>query len=163
MKEPRSFEFIEEVTSDLRFVARGKTLEAAFAAAADALLAATLENPETVEARVEHEISLEEPDLELLLFAFLNELVYLRDARGWLLRVGEARIERSSPGASLWARLVGEPLDPARHRPAAEVKAATAHGLRVRPRAGHVNAEGIPTERPGADGSAWELWATLDV
>ncbi len=166
MKSPPSFEFIDEVTSDLRFVARGETLEAAFAAAADALLAVTLENAETVEARLEQDISLEEPDLELLLLAFLNELVYLRDARGWLLRVGEARVERSSQGASLWARLVGEALDPARHRLATEVKAATAHGLRVRPSRSTGKPDGVHgagREQAGAGGSGWELWATLDV
>jgi SHS2 domain-containing protein len=139
-------EFVDDVTSDLAFVARGETPEAAFTAAADALLAATVVNPEAVEARLEWHLELVEPDLELLLLAFLNELVFLRDARGWLLRVAEAHIASQNGEASLRARMVGEPLDAARHRRAAEVKAATAHGLRV---------------APARDG--WEIGVTLDV
>jgi hypothetical protein len=42
------YEFVEGATSDLCFVARGATLEEAFAAAAEALLAATLDDPGTV-------------------------------------------------------------------------------------------------------------------
>ncbi len=139
-------EFLDDVTSDLAFVARGATAESAFAAAADALLAVTVANPDAVEARLEWRVELEEPDLELLLLAFLNELVFLRDARGWLLRAAETRIVQGEGRASLQARLVGEALDPDRHRRAADVKAATAHGLRVAPR---------------ADG--WEIGVTLDV
>jgi SHS2 domain-containing protein len=142
----RGFEFTEAVTSDLAFVARGASREEVFAAAADALLAATVEDPSAVEPRLEHRLRLEEPDLELLLLAFLNELVFVRDARGWLLRPAELRIETDGGPARLAARLVGEAVDPARHRLATEVKAATAHGLRV----------------ARADGG-WEANVTLDV
>jgi SHS2 domain-containing protein len=72
---------------------------------------------------------LEEPDVELLLLRFLNELVYLRDARRLLLRPGELRVEETPEGARLEATLLGESLDPARHRLAVDVKAATAHAL----------------------------------
>ncbi|HXV36863.1 MAG TPA: archease, partial [Myxococcota bacterium] len=75
-----SFEFVEGATSDLSFRARGPTLEDAFAGAAQALLAATVEQPDAVEPRERRHLTLEEPDLELLLARFLNELVYLRDA-----------------------------------------------------------------------------------
>jgi SHS2 domain-containing protein len=146
MSEGPAFEFTEAVTSDLAFVARGASAEEVFAASAEALLAATVEDPAAVEARLEHRLALEEPDLELLLLAFLNELVFVRDARGWLLRAAEVRIDGPPGAARLEARLVGEQLDPARHRLAAEVKAATAHGLRV----------------ARVDGG-WEAAVTLDV
>lgn len=139
-------EFVDDVTSDLSFVARGDTPAAAFAAAADALLAATVVRPEAVEQRIEWSLDLEEPDVELLLLAFLNELVFLRDARGWLLRVADLDVEQQADCARLRARLVGEALDPHRHGRAADVKAATAHGLRVVPRNG-----------------GWEIGVTLDV
>lgn len=139
-------EFLDDVTSDLAFVARGDTLESAFGAAAEALLQATVENPEAVEDRVGCDVELREPDLELLLLAFLNELIYLRDARGWLLRPRTLAITREPDGARLEARLAGEPLDRSRHQAAGEVKAATAHGLRVHCVDGH-----------------WEIAVTLDV
>jgi SHS2 domain-containing protein len=139
------FEFVEGATSDLTFVARGRTPEAVFVAAAAALLAATVEEPEQVGATVRRRFVAEEPALDLLLLSCLNELVYLRDAEGLLMRVDAVRIERGEP-LRLEAELVGESLDPARHRLAADVKAATAHGLWV-----------------GEAGPGWEARVTLDV
>jgi SHS2 domain-containing protein len=125
------YEFVDAVTSDLSFVARGPTLPALFAAAAEALLAATVEAPDGVAEREWVEVELEEPDLELLLLAFLNELVYRRDAELLLLRPAGLAVDEGPGRVRLRARLVGERLDPRRHRLLAEVKAATAYGLRV--------------------------------
>ena len=140
-----AYEFVDTVTSDLSFVARGATPEEVFAAAAEALLAATLEDPADLGATREQRVELEEPDLDLLLLRFLNELVYLRDARQLLLRPRELHITHDG-AARLEAQLVGETLEPERHRLAGEVKAATAHALRI-----------APTEH------GWEATVTLDV
>lgn len=145
MRARRDYEFVEGATSDLCFVARGETLEEAFAAAAEALLAATLDEPATVEDRERRRVALDEPDLELLLLRFLNELVYLRDAEQLLLRVGRLRIQ-TNDSARLDAELRGEPVCRERHALATEVKAATAHALRVR-----------------ATEDGWEVSITLDV
>jgi SHS2 domain-containing protein len=139
------FSFVEGATSDVSFEARGETLEALFAAAAEALLAATLSNPADVTPRERVPVSLSEPDLELLLLRFLNELVFLRDARGLLLRAGPLRIDGTGE-ARLAGELVGEQIERARHRLEADVKAVTAHGLRV--------------EREAA---GWRATVTLDV
>jgi SHS2 domain-containing protein len=139
------YEFVEGATSDLAFVARGETPDQVFGAAAEALLAATVEEPEAVERREERQLALEEPDLDLLLLRFLNELVYLRDAEGLLLHAHRVGIA-SDEVARLVARLEGERFDPRRHVLVTEVKAATAHGLRVE----HV---------PGG----WQASVTLDV
>jgi SHS2 domain-containing protein len=144
MKRPQ-FEFVEGAPGDLSFVARGSTPEEAFEAAAEALLAATVEAPQAVRATERRRIRLEEPDLELLLLRFLNELVYLRDAEQLLLRARNVCIRRDGE-AALEADLCGERLEPIRHRPGSDVKAATAHGLRVTPVA-----------------QGWEAAATLDV
>jgi SHS2 domain-containing protein len=141
----RVFEFVEGPTGDLSFVARGAGLGEVFAAAAEALLCATVDDPASVAATVSREIALEEPDVELLLLRFLNELVWLRDAAELLLRV--ERIElRPGPPAQLEATLQGQQIDRSLHALRSDVKAATAHGLRVAPVAG-----------------GWEARATLDV
>jgi SHS2 domain-containing protein len=140
-----AFEFLDAVTSDLAFVARGATPGEAFAGAAQALLAATVEDPERVAAHELRRLELVEPDLDLLLLRFLNELVYLRDAELLLLHPRDVRVSVDSQ-ARLEAELAGERIDARRHRLAADVKAATAHGLWV-----------VRT----ADG--WEARATLDV
>jgi SHS2 domain-containing protein len=124
------FEFVEGATSDLAFVAQGPTVGATFAAAGQAFLAATVEQPETVERRERRSIELEEPDLELLLVRFLNELVYLLDAEELLLHPEDVEIVWNS-SVRLRADLVGERIDRRRHALASDVKAATAHGLRV--------------------------------
>jgi SHS2 domain-containing protein len=94
---------------------------------------------------VREPLALAEPDLELLLLRFLNELVFLRDARGLLLRARELHIETNGE-ARLAGELRGEPIDRARHHLETDVKAATAHGLRV--------------ERAGR---GWRASVTLDV
>jgi SHS2 domain-containing protein len=144
MSEP-AFCFVEGATGDLAFEARGETLEALFAAAAEALLAATLANPADVAEREREPVRLAEPDRELLLLRFLNELVFLRDARGLLLRAGALRVEEDGE-ARVEGELAGERIERARHRLEADVKAATAHGLRVE------RAEG-----------GWRASVTLDV
>jgi len=145
MRPGRSYEFVEGATSDLCFVARAATLEGTFAAAAEALLAATLDDPGTVGDRARCRVAFDEPDLDLLLLRFLNELIYLRDAEQLLLHAGHVRIDRHDR-ARLEAELWGEAIRRERHALATEVKAATAHGLRVR-----ATAEG------------WEASVTLDV
>lgn len=145
MTEGARFEFLDEVTSDLAVELEGPSLEAVFEAGADALLAATLENPDAVEPREARDLRLREHDLGLLLLRFLNELIYLRDAERLLLCPIRLRIRRDGE-AVLEARLEGEPIDPARHALAGEVKATTAHGLRV---------EGGP--------SGWRARVTFDV
>ena len=135
-----SYEFLDAVTSDLCFVARADTLEGLFA-----LVSATVEDPGSVRELEDRPLRLEEPDLELLMLCFLNELIYLRDAHELLLRPKELRIHREG-SPRLEARLVGEKFLPQRHRSETEVKAATAHGLRV---------------ATGAGG--WEARVTLDV
>lgn len=140
-----AFEFVDAVTSDLTFVARGATLDDVFAAAAQALLAATVEDPACIEEREVRRLELAEPDLELLLLRFLNELVYLKDAELLLLRPRRVRVWLDS-GARLEAELAGERMAADRHRLASDVKAATAHGLSV------------SKTSPG-----WQACVTLDV
>ena len=145
MSRAGRFEFVEGATSDVSFVAHGDTLEALFTAAAEALLSATLANPADVAPREREPVRICEPDLELLLLSFLNELVFLRDARGLLLHAGALRIEHDGE-ARLEGELRGERIDRARHRLEADVKAVTAHRLAV--------------ER---DGAGWRASVTLDV
>jgi len=140
-----SFEFVEGPTGDLTFLARAPTLEGLFAAAAEAFLAVTLEDASLLEPREQRELALEEPDLELLLLRFVNELVFLRDASELLLRPQRVRVTQDGV-ARLAATLAGERIDRGRHALRSDVKAATAHALRV-------------SQTP----EGWEARLTLDV
>jgi SHS2 domain-containing protein len=139
-----SFEFVEGATSDLAFVARGPTPESVFAAAAQALLAATVEEPERLAVEVRQRVVLEEPALDLLLLRWLDELIWLRDARQLLLRAEQVTLHGGPPWR-LEAELGGGTIGGGR-RLRADVKAATAHGLWV-----------------GESDGGWEARVTLDV
>ena len=120
------------VTSDLTFEAEGATLADVFAASAEALLAATVEQPDRVDPLESRVLEMTDRHADLLLLRFLNELIFLRDAEGLVLRPRD--VSFSGDGEfRLRAELVGEALDRERHIPASEPKAATPHGLRVEP------------------------------
>ena len=139
------YTFVDEVTSDLTFTCRAETLEGLFAAAAGALLEATLDERPDLHIEVRRDLDLCEPDLELLLLAFANELVYWRDSEGLLLCPERIEIDPGPP-ARLRGSCAGERIGSRGRSLALDVKAATAHGLRVSP----------------LDGG-WEARMTLDV
>jgi SHS2 domain-containing protein len=124
------FRFVEGATSDLAFEASGASLGEVFHAAAEALAAATVERTDAVRPLVARKVQLKDHDLELLLLRFLNELIYLRDAQGLVLRPVRV-VCREGSEIELEADLAGEPLDAARHELACDVKAATAHRLEL--------------------------------
>ena len=133
--------------ADVAFEAWGATLGELFAAAADATLATMAGDPGAVADRERRAIRIEEREADLLLYRFLEELVYFKDAQGLLLRVPEVRVsEGAGGGFVLEAEARGEPLDPARHRLQVDVKAVTLHRLRV--------------ERTAR---GWEAFVVLDV
>ncbi|MCW9057289.1 MAG: archease [Gammaproteobacteria bacterium] len=98
----------------------GATRNQAFEQAGLALMQVILD-PERVEERESIEFQCEAPDDELLLVDWLNALIYAMATRHLLFRRFEVRGE----GHGIQARAWGEAIDPARHRPAVEVKGAT--------------------------------------
>jgi SHS2 domain-containing protein len=71
--------------------------------------------------------SVDHETLDLLLFNFLQELIYYKDAQQLLLRVRELRLADDRPPYTLHATALGEPIDPRRHRMRVDVKAVTLH------------------------------------
>jgi SHS2 domain-containing protein len=129
---PRPYRFREDIAiADVAFDAWGATLEALFVAAADATTNTMAEDLEAIGDRQRRPIRLEEQSADMLLFRFLEELIFLKDAEGLLLRVPAVRIHRRDGALILEAEARGEPLDPLRHRLQADVKAVTLHRLRV--------------------------------
>ena len=89
------YRFREDVAiADAAFEAWGATLEELFVAAADATTNTMAGNLEAIEDRQRRPIRLEEESADLLLFRLLEELIYLKDAEGLLLRVPAVRIRR---------------------------------------------------------------------
>ncbi len=126
------YRYLEDIaTADVAFAAEGATREELFAACAAALLHVMVENPGAVESRETLPLTLEHAELDLLLFAFLQEFVFYKDARRLLLRVADLSVKGAEGGFVLTAELCGEPIDPARHHLGVDVKAVTLHRFRV--------------------------------
>lgn len=90
-------------------------------------LTAVVTDPALVAAREAVEISVEAPDIELLLVDWLNGVVYEMATRKLLFRCYSVHTDGRSLHATAW----GEPVDMARHQPAVEVKGATYTALDV--------------------------------
>ena len=141
------YRYLEDIAiADAAFEAWGATLEEMFTASADALMNVMMEDLSAIRRGEELVIQLEESDLELLLFNFLNELVFYKDARRLLLRVSTLAIHRQDNNFSLQASLYGEEADRFRHSLNADVKAVTLHRFRVE-----------------ETGQGWEATVVLDI
>lgn len=104
----------------------GDTPDEAFAEAAVALTAVVTE-PEHIAAGTRIEMACAARDLDYLLVAWLNTLIYEMASRRMLFRRFDVRITNHDLHAAAW----GEPVDRVRHEPAVEVKGATLTALKV--------------------------------
>jgi SHS2 domain-containing protein len=113
--------------ADIGVRGRGATPERAFEQAARALTAVVTDLP-LVRTTTSTEVHCRAPDLDLLLYEWLNSLVFHMSTERLLFAAFDVRIA----GDELFAQAHGEPVDVARHAPAVEVKGATLTELSVR-------------------------------
>ena len=122
------YEFVDELTvADIAFRAWGHDVEETFIAAADAVMNTMVEDLESIEPQDTRILNVEHEDLDLLLFNFLQELIYYKDAEQLLLRIQQLHIDDGCQPCTLQATAVGERIDPERHRMRVDVKAVTLH------------------------------------
>jgi len=141
------YAFVDELTlADIAFRAWGRDLEETFVAAADAVMNAMVEDLDAIQPRDTRTLSVEHEARDLLLFNFLQELIYYKDAEQLLLRVQQLRLADDTQPYTLHATAVGEPIDPHRHRMRVDVKAVTLHRFSL-----------TQTER------GWEATVILDI
>lgn len=130
--EQAGYEFLDEVAiADIAFRATGATLEEVFEQAARATLETMLDNAGELRASERRSVQLEEDQAELLLFDFLQELVYYKDAERLLLVPEALEIAEHGDGFRLEATLRGETITPERHHLNADVKGVTLHRFRL--------------------------------
>ena len=126
------YHFLEEIgTADIAFEATGRDLPELFMAATDATMNVMIDNLDAIEPRETRHIELVNDKLDMLLFDFLQEFIYFKDAERLLLRVREVSIHENDRKFSLKAKAAGEPLHAARHHQRADVKAVTLHGFSI--------------------------------
>ncbi|MEM3030798.1 MAG: archease [Candidatus Micrarchaeia archaeon] len=131
------FKYLEGFTvADVAFQASGKTLPELFSSAA-AATESVMAKLETIKPRVSRTIRLGRPSLDELLYAFLSELVFLKDAKGLIFSGFKVKIKEERGKWLLEATARGEKLDPQKHALLMDVKAVTMHKFELkRTRAG---------------------------
>ena len=122
-----TFRFLEEIAlADIAFEAEGESVEEVFRGATEALLQ-SLANPVTVSGGWERAIERTDGDPSALLFDWLSEVVYWKDAAGVVFREAPLTLAQEGDVWLLRARLIGAPVDPQTQELHADVKAVTKH------------------------------------
>ena len=125
------FRFLPEIaTADIAFEAFGKTERQLLANAAFALEEAMVDT-KTVRRRIREILRIRDTDFPRLLFAFLEHLVFLKDAKQLLFREVKLGVERDGKSWILQGFAYGEKIDPQRHKLKIDVKAPTKHLFEV--------------------------------
>jgi len=128
-----AYRYLEDIaTADVAFEAVGMDLEELFKACADALMNVMVADLASINWREEVELVVEHRELDLLLFNFLQEFIYFKDARRLLLLVNAIAIEQGETGFTLRATAGGEELDPEKHDLIVDVKAVTLYRFDLR-------------------------------
>lgn len=116
----------------------GATPAEAFEGAARALFLLLCEDLSEVRGQIEEPIACDAATLEELLVAYLNELIFLSDSRGFVLGRFEVRIAPAPGGFRLSGRAWGEPFDRERHEFHGAAQGGDLHG-----HAGGARGEGV--------------------
>ena len=128
---PASFQFLEDVAlADLAFDAEGDSVQEVFEAASNAVMEA-MADPTTVGATWERRMEHVESDLAALLFEWLSDFVYWKDAAGVVFSRASISLTRQGGQWKLDGTLIGEPVNQATQVLRNDVKGVTKHLYRL--------------------------------
>lgn len=126
-----TFRFLEDIAlADIAFEAEGESVEEVFRGATQALLE-SMANPATVSEGWERTIERNDVDPSALLFDWLSDVVYWKDAAGVVYRAAPLTVTREGEVWLLRARLIGAPVDQQTQELHADVKGVTKHLYRM--------------------------------
>ncbi|HYR60711.1 MAG TPA: archease [Nitrospiraceae bacterium] len=141
-----TFRFLEEIAlADIAFEAEGESVEEVCRGATQALLE-SMANPVTVSGGWERVIERSDADPSMLLFDWLSEVVYWKDAAGVVFREAPLTLTREGDVWLLRAHLIGAPVDQQAQELHADVKGVTKHLYELK-----------------QTGSCWKVRVVLDV
>ncbi|VVB74090.1 Protein archease [uncultured archaeon] len=127
------YKYIEGLTSaDVAFEAIGKTIEEMFESAGVAVLGTMVRDPNNIKQKTKRTIEKSAPTIEKLLFDFLDELIFLKDAEQMFFSGFKAKISGEEGDYSLKVEAKGEKIDAKRHDIAIDAKAVTMHKFEVK-------------------------------
>jgi len=144
-----TIEYLEH-TADVKFRARGRSLEETFENAGLAMIGAMID-PATVRAEEAWPVEVESESLEGLLYDWLSEILYLFEVELAAFSKFQAEVQEVEGGWRLSGKISGERIDSRRHLFETEVKAVTLHQFEIKKEAGE-----------GGD-EIWTAQVVLDV
>ncbi len=124
------FQIIDGLTSaDVAVRIRASSMEEILKNAGCAMLEILLENPEEFNPATRQNISIEAENEEMLLYRFLDELIFLKDTKHALARLESGIISNVDKKCVFRGLTAFDFIDPNRHRFNVDIKAVTLHGL----------------------------------
>ncbi len=118
--------------ADLAFEVTGSTLEELLIDSAKAITNAMIRNMEVLRPSIERTATITAPDEEILLFNWLDEIIFWKDTEGLLFKEFELQVtENDEEQLTLHATMRGEELDMKRMELVIDVKAPTMHRFEV--------------------------------
>ena len=122
-----AFRMLDDIAlADLAFEAEGDSLENLFRGATQAIIE-IMANPATIGSAWERTIHRQDVDAATLLFDWLSDLVYWKDAAGVVYRDVQLSLANRAEKWELEARMHGAPVDPVTQELRSDVKGVTKH------------------------------------
>lgn len=127
----KSFEYVEGITAaDYAIKAYGKNLNELFVNAGMGLVS-TMVKAKTVGCTVKKELKLKNESIEKLLFEFLEEIIFLKDAEALMINNIKVDVKKTEKEYQLTAYLFGEELNLKKHELITDAKSITYHQYKV--------------------------------
>ncbi len=126
------YKFLEDIAiADVAFEATGKTIEELFESSALAVTNTMVKDLKSVKQKVTKKIKVKADNVEMLLFNFLQEIIFYKDAELLLFNKFDSTIASQNKKWELKANAYGEKLDMKKHELLADVKAVSLHNFKV--------------------------------
>ncbi len=117
--------------TDVAFEADGRTLKELFQAAAEAVTSVMVRDPETIGQRVIRLFEMEASSAEMLLYHFLQELIFLKDSERLFFKRCEIDINREYPDWHLSVQAWGGQVERERYEFLADIKTVSLPDFRI--------------------------------
>ncbi len=128
-----AYKFLENVAvADVAFEASGKTLKELFESAALAVTNTMIENLKGVGQKIKKEIKVSAKNVEMLLFNFLQEIIFYKDAEQLLFNKFEVEIIPKNNFLQAVVKAHGEKINTKKHKMIVDVKAVTLHNFELK-------------------------------
>ncbi len=130
------YQFLEDISiADVAFEAEGKTLEELFEGAALAVTNTMVKDVRRIEQKTSKSIEVGAENVEMLLFHFLQELIFYKDAELLLFSKFDLAIEQKDSSWRLRGKAYGEEISADKHQLLVDVKAVSLHNFKIEKKA----------------------------